>query len=432
MPNYENKIDITAWTDNSEIRSVLSAITGDGKEARFIGGCVRDHILGERVSDLDIATLEPPNRIIELLNNAGIKAITTGIKYGTVTAITSNKIEITTLRRDIKTDGRYAVVEYTQDWEQDAARRDFTINALSVDLNGNIFDYFTGQQDLMSKVIKFIGLAQNRINEDYLRILRYFRLIATHGLSVGDDADLQACVKNIDKILEISAERLRSELFKILSSNMRNDIVSTMYQEGILQVIIPDVTSPERFLKLVELESNLFLPKRVFPDPIRRLAALVETSSDAVVKITKILKLSKIEQKRLTNMKTRTSEIFWNMTNNELRQVIYKRGNEEVIDIALLNWASMATSKPNNLKDAEDGWLKIISYIQENCCQELRLPIKGQDVIDLGILPGKKISKLLYEVEKWWLNSGCLANRKACIDKLKILINHDKLGNLKK
>ena len=131
-------------------------------------------------------------------------------------------------------------------------------------------------------------------------------------------------------------------------------------------------------------------------------------------------------------MKTRTSEIFWNMTNNELRQMIYKRGNEEVIDIALLNWANMATSKPNNLKDAEDGWLKIISYIQENYSQELRLPIKGQDVIDLGILPGKKISQLLYEVENWWLNSGCLANRKACIDKLKTLINHDQLGNLKK
>ena len=168
-----NKIDIKPWTTDPELKAVLSAITKDGKEARFVGGCVRNHLLKKPVHDIDIATQELPERVVELLNHAGIKALPTGIKHGTIMAVAQHKtFEITTLRSDIKTDGRHAIVEFTEDWEKDASRRDFTVNALSVDLEGKLFDYFNGRQDLESKILRFVGHAPDRIKEDQLRILR--------------------------------------------------------------------------------------------------------------------------------------------------------------------------------------------------------------------------------------------------------------------
>ena len=219
-------MDIKPWMKNPEIKAVLSAITKNGKEARFVGGCVRNHLLRQPIHDLDIATQELPQKIISLLNDAGIKAIPTGLKHGTIMAVINHKnFEITTLRRDIQTDGRHAVVQFTEDWEQDAARRDFTVNAISVDLEGTIFDYFNGRQDLDAKIIRFVGHAPDRINEDYLRILRYFRLIATLSLNIGDQKELDACIDQVEKLTDLSAERIRSELFKILSSKMEKNIM---------------------------------------------------------------------------------------------------------------------------------------------------------------------------------------------------------------
>ena len=425
MSTYTNKINIKPWIENTEINAVLSAITRDGKEARFIGGCVRNHILGKPVNDIDIATQEPPNRIVTLLNGAGIKAIPIGIQHGTITAIINNKkFEITTLRRDMETNGRQAVVEYTKDWEQDAARRDFTINAISVDLDGNIFDYFTGQQDLSAKVIRFIGDAPSRIKEDYLRILRYFRFIATLGLEIGDQRDLNDCVDNASKLSILSAERIRSELFKILSSKMKKNIMQLMYHKGVLSIILPHATSPDRLMKLSQLETNNFINESTPPDPIRRLAALTETNLTGVARITAALKLSKIDNNRLTNLKRQTNEISWNMTNNELRRVVYKRGPTEVIDLALLNWADTEISRQEkNIPKAEEGWQNVILNIQKNIEKTLIFPIKGQDVIDLEIPPGKKVSQLLGQVEEWWLNNGCIADRETCLKKLEMIID---------
>jgi poly(A) polymerase len=419
-----NKINIKPWTTDTEINAVLSAITKGGKEARFVGGCVRDFILGEPVDDIDIATQEPPKRVIELLTDSGIKAIPIGINHGTITAIVKNKkFEITTLRRDIETDGRHAVVEYTDDWKKDAARRDFTINAISIDLEGNIFDYFTGRQDLASKVIRFVGDAPDRIKEDYLRILRYFRFIATLDLDVGDKRDIDACAENASNLSVLSAERLRSELFKILSSNMKKNIIPLMYHKGILCNIIPHIVTPDRLLELIRLETNHSINESNLPDPIRRLAALIETDIAGVAEITATLKLSKIERNRLTNLKSHTDQIRWDMTYNESQRVIYKRGAKEVIDLVFLNWADMIITSRKNITNFEEGWLSVISIAQQNIEKEIKFPIKGQDAINLGLLPGRKISQLLSQVEEWWLDNGCTANRKACLNKLKTFIS---------
>ena len=419
-----NKIDIKPWTTDPELKAVLSAITKDGKEARFVGGCVRNYLLKQPVHDIDIATQELPERVVELLNHAGIKALPTGIKHGTIMAVARHKtFEITTLRSDIRTDGRHAIVEFTEDWEKDASRRDFTVNALSVNLEGKLFDYFNGRQDLKSKILRFIGHAPERIKEDQLRILRYFRIIETLGFNIGDQKELDACIDQASTLKKLSGERIRSELFKILCSKLENNIITIMYENGILNFILPYVTSPARLKQLSQIEAHTQKTKQITPDPIRRLSSLIEADASGVAEVTDALKLSKNQQKRLTNIKTNTAAIFWNMPNNKLQRAIFKLGNTTVIDLALHNWANMLILSPQNTEEIENGWLQIISTTQEQQSQELLLPIKGQDVLDLGIPPSYEISKLLKQVEVWWLNNSCTPDRKKCLKKLKLLAN---------
>ena len=413
---------------NPKLKAVLSAITKNGKEARFIGGCVRDRLLEKKVHDIDIATQELPHNTLSLLKSADIKAVPTGLKHGTITAVINDEnFEITTLRQDIKTDGRHSVVRFTKNWKQDATRRDFTMNAISIDLEGKIFDYFNGRQDLDSKIIRFVGHAPDRINEDHLRILRYFRFVATMGLYIGDYKEFDSCINQAGKLKKISGERIRSELFKILSSKMEKNIMQIIYEKGLLGVILPHVTSPGRLMQLAQLETRAPNINTIRPDPIRRLATLVNDDVNGASEVTKALKLSKIESKQLINIKKQTNAIFLNMPQNKLQSVIFKLGNKTVIDLALYNWADMMTSSATYTSKLEDGWLKIISTAEEQQNRKIVFPIKGQDVIDLGIPPSRKISKLLEQVEEWWLMTGCTADRKACLIKLELFIDPQNL-----
>jgi poly(A) polymerase len=414
------QIPVEPWMETPEIKAVLAAITKNGKEARFIGGCVRDAILKRPVNDVDLATQETPDQITILLEDAGIKAVPTGIEHGTVMAVINHQsFEITTLRKDITTDGRHATVEFTEDWKQDAARRDFTFNTLSATPNGMVFDYFNGIQDLANRVIRFVGRAPERIEEDYLRILRYFRFIATIGMRVESKTEFLACVNRASKLKELSAERIRSELFKILNSNMPLDIMPLMYQQGVLQVIVPHVTAPEKLRQLAWLETSAMNFASVGRDPLRRLAALVATDESGVQDITDALRLSKAEHKRLTNMIAPTSNLRWNMSKGELQAALYHQGAATVVDVALLNWADMIVNSPNSPTKEKDGWLHIIEIADQQMGQEPNFPLKGQDVLDLGTSPGPEISRLLAEVKIWWLDGGCQANRTACLTELK-------------
>jgi len=426
--NWGNKpggqIPVEPWMETPEIKAVLAAITKNGKEARFIGGCVRDALLKKPVTDVDIATQETPEKVTALLEEAGIKAVPVGIEHGTVMAVINHhSYEITTLRKDIKTDGRHAEVEFTDDWKQDAARRDFTFNTMSATPDGMIFDYFNGIQDLADRVIRFVGRAPERIDEDRLRILRYFRFIATLGMRVESKMEFQACIDKASALKELSAERIKSELFKILASSMQLDVVALMYNHGLLKVILPHVTSPERLRQLAWLETSAIKFDCVRPDPLRRLVALVETDQQGAADITAALKLSNAEQQRLTAMIAPDWDADWQISGDDLRAALYRVGAATVIDLALLKWAEMLVASPTGLGEVQDSWVRIIEAADQALSGEkITFPLKGQDVLDQGVAPGPLVSDLLGQVEDWWLTEGCTADREACLAKLAALL----------
>ncbi|MBT4938930.1 MAG: CCA tRNA nucleotidyltransferase [Rhodospirillaceae bacterium] len=417
------QIPVEPWMESPEVTAVLAAITKNGKEARFIGGCVRDAMLRKPNTDIDLATQETQDQVVRLLEEAGIKAVPTGIEHGTVMAVINGQsFEITTLRKDIKTDGRHAVVEFTLDWKQDAARRDFTFNTLSATPDGMVYDYFNGIQDLANRVIRFVGRAPERIEEDHLRILRYFRFIATLGMRVESKREFQACINQAGLLRELSAERIRAELFKILSSNMLLDIMSLMYQQGVLQIILPYVISPDKLRQVHWLETRAMNFASVKPDPLRRLAALVDTDESGVLEIAAALRLSKAEQKRLTAMVAPTVDIRWDMSDEDVQAALYTHGATTVIDLILLNWAAMQVDAIDTLAEEKNRWLHLVEIADAQIGQEPTFPLKGQDVLDLGIDPGPEISRLLEQVEAWWLDGGCEANHAACLAELKSII----------
>ncbi len=414
------QIPVEPWMESPEIKAVLSAITKNGKEARFIGGCVRDAILKIPATDIDLATQETPDQIIALLKAAGIKAVPTGIEHGTVMAVINHQsFEITTLRKDIRTDGRHAVVEFTEDWKQDAARRDFTFNTLSATPDGMVYDYFNGIQDLANRVIRFVGKAPERIEEDYLRILRYFRFISTLGMRVESKTEFQACIARAGKLKELSAERIHSEFFKILASDMRLEVMALMYQQRVLQIILPHVIAPENLRQLTWLETKAMKFRSVGPDPLRRLAALVETDESGVRDITAALRLSKAEHKRLTTMVAPSTDLQWDMSEADLQAALFHQGTQTVIDLVLLNWAAMLVASPTGLTKEKNGWLRIIETVDHLQGEEPVFPLKGQDLLDIGLPPGPEISRILATVEEWWLAEGCQADHDACLTKLK-------------
>jgi poly(A) polymerase len=254
--------------------ALTAALGGDAGKARFVGGVVRDTLLGLDVSDIDLATTHSPALVMERLQAAGIKAVPTGIAHGTVTAVlASGPVEVTTLRRDVATDGRHAVVAFSSDWEEDAARRDFTINALYAEPgSGAVHDYYGGLADLAARRVRFIGDPYRRIAEDHLRILRFFRFHARFGEEV-DMAALDACTARANDLMALSRERIASELLKLLVTAAAVPVMNLMVERGILRVVLPeiDAAGAARLAALAACEERA----AITPDPIRRLAAIV-------------------------------------------------------------------------------------------------------------------------------------------------------------
>ena len=423
--NFVTQIANAPWMKNKDTKKIIAAITKNGKEARFIGGCVRDALLHLPIHDIDIASQETPDNIIVLLKKARIKVAVKGkgIEHGTVMAVINRQCyEITSLRKDIKTNGRHASVVFTEDWHQDAARRDFTINALSSTINGFVFDYFGGIKDLSNGVIRFVGLAHERIEEDYLRILRYFRFIAVHNMEIGCQKELDACVKQASNLNKLSAERVRTELFKILKSSNPFYSIKLMYDRGVLEIILPHTTKPKRLFQLVMLEKNLINDDIITADPLRRLAALVKTDVAGTSEITEKLKLSKAENKRLKSLVAPEFDFYLAIFNNNLHEILYNLGSTSTIDLALLTWSTILVSPKKVRTEEKIHWLSIIKTIYEGRKQKLIFPLKGREVVNCGIHPGPKISIILSQVEKWWLKGGCKANRKECLIKLRSIL----------
>ncbi len=293
------KLDAAKWRKKRGMKRLLKALGADAGLTRYVGGAIRDDLLGLPVSDIDLATRIPPDEVIGRLEKARIKAVPTGIDHGTVTAVSDgHPFEITTLRRDVSTDGRRATVAFTDDWQEDAARRDFTINALSADPStGELFDYFGGLDDLERRHIRFIGDPLRRIAEDHLRILRFFRFHARFDGGEIDTAALEACAARANDLMALSRERIADELLKLLAVADPSSTVRIMLDRGILKPVLPEVAGDSlRNLKaLIAAESAA----RLSPDPIRRLAALLPRNSEVAESVAVRLRLSNKARKRL-------------------------------------------------------------------------------------------------------------------------------------
>lgn len=352
----------------------LVEVLGD---VRFVGGSVRDTLLDLPVSDLDVATPLSPQRVLELLKGAGIRAVPTGIDHGTITAVlASGPVEVTTLRRDVSTDGRRATVAFTDDWREDAARRDFTINALYADpASGEIFDYFGGLADLEVRHVRFIGDAFQRIAEDHLRILRFFRFLARFG-DVADPAGLEACTARSRDLMALSRERIADELLKLLVAKDAVRVVSLMIERGIFLSVLPEIISADRFAHLAAREVDA----GVAPHPIRRLAALIPADPALAEQIAARLKFSNAQRRRLATAVVSPE--------GAPRPLAYRLGREAALDQILLS------DRP------------IADVIEIRDWDPPRFPLTGGAIVSRGVKAGPEVARLLRLVEEAWIAEG--------------------------
>lgn len=370
------------WQEAPGLRRIIAALSAEGGTVRYVGGAVRDTLLDVPVTDVDLATPLRPEEVVRRLENAGIKAVPTGIAHGTVTAVADSKpFEVTTLRRDVETDGRRAIVAFADDWQEDAARRDFTINALYADpATGVIADWFGGLDDLAARRVRFIGDAGQRIDEDHLRMLRYFRFLARFGDGIGDPDTLAIIADRAPKLRSLSRERIADELTKLLALPDPVPALGLMLDAGIFAHVAPEVddVAAARVARLVRAETDVGLPA----DPQRRLIALLPEDPALADGVAARLKLSNRLRKRLATARGAD----WHGL--EPRALAYRIGVEAAYDRALLAGDGMATLA------ALKGWAPP------------RLPISGGDLIALGLAAGPAVARTLRAVEAQWLAEG--------------------------
>jgi poly(A) polymerase len=376
-----------AWLDLPETSSVISALGANN--IRFVGGAVRDSLLRLPVQDIDIATPLHPDQVIALAQAAGLKAVPTGIEHGTVTLVSQHKpFEVTTLRRDVSTDGRRATVAFTDDWQADAARRDFTINALYLSSDKQLFDYFGGKADLEARQVRFIGDAEARIREDALRILRFFRFSARFATLPLDMAGLQACAARARDMMSLSRERIRDEVLKLLGTQNPLPVLSLMHSHKLFEVFLPEVTSLAALVRLVAREQPYGLA-----DPLRRFAALLPADAHLVDDVAARFKTSRADRLRLVA----ASQVKPIADAAAMRAAIYAHGNLGAIDQLLLGPAP--TADVAALYDLAQGW------------RAPRLPISGKHLIAAGISPGPAVSQALLGLEEAWIEQDFPVDR---------------------
>ncbi len=393
------------WLRDERAVAVIGALNADGGLARYVGGCVRDAVLGRPVRDLDIATDRTPEKVISLLEAAGLKAIPTGIDHGTITAVAGGKpFEITTLRVDVETFGRRAKVLFTDNWKEDARRRDFTLNALFCDPDGTVYDPVGGLKDLKAGRVRFIGDARARIKEDALRILRFFRFHAWFGKGEMDAGSLQACGEARKQLSNLSVERIRSEFLRLLEAPDPMATLHVMVEAHILRLILHEAVSLVRLDALVSLERVLKIP-----DPLRRLASLTSLSGDRLTALGRRWRFSNADQARLTAMAGTPGSLPPGMSDAQLRESVYRGGAEPFRDRALLAWAGDGQDRARLIASAE-GWTVPV------------FPIKGRDAVARGVAEGEAVGELLSAVEAWWVERDFAPGEAELLEQLDRLI----------
>ncbi len=409
---------------------MIDALTAEDADVRFVGGCVRDALLEQESNDIDIGTPDPPERVLALLKDAGIETRTVprGIEHGTVTALAGGeRYEITTLRRDERTDGRHAEVAFTDDWREDAARRDFTINAMSAAPDGTLYDYFGGQEDLKAGCVRFVGDPATRIAEDHLRILRFFRFHAWYGKGEPDADALTACKDAAHTIPSLPGERMQIEMLKLLSAPNPVPTIISMQEAGVLSVLLPEVRGTERFARRVAIEK-----RDTEPDPIKRLAAMITVSKDAAAAaqvIAKRWRLASADAARLdaysrpvtfhfhvppVEVTHRTAPINPGLDCRGQRRLLYRLGAEFFSEKVLDAWSTEGGN------EHEAAWRAMLKYADE--WEAPTLPVSGVDVVALDVDEGPEVGRLLKAVEDWWIERDFTPGRAALLEKLDALV----------
>ncbi len=370
----DKRLPEAQWTQRTDLAALVAAL-GAGN-ARYVGGAVRDTLLGIAVRDVDLATPLLPEDVIARLDKADIRNVPTGIEHGTITAVLPDgPVEITTLRHDVSTDGRRATVAFATDWQEDAARRDFTINALYADPDTReIFDYFGGLADLESRTVRFIGDARQRIREDHLRILRYFRFQARFGSQPADNDSESACAQLAPMLKGLSRERVGMEMLNTLGLRNPAATIARMAELGVLPEILPE-GDPQALHAMIAREQA----HAIAPDAIRRLSSLLPAEPETAKQVAARFRLSNAQKKRLVLAASRSDDA------PDVRALAYRHGREQALDQLLITGADLAPLK---------GWDIPV------------FPLKGGEIVARGVAAGPDVARILQTIETRWIAEG--------------------------
>jgi poly(A) polymerase len=380
-----------AWLRDGPLPRLLAALDRDGEEARVVGGAVRNTLMGEPVGEVDIATTALPQEVTRRVSATGFRVVPTGIEHGTVMAVIDGRsFEVTTLRQDIETFGRHAKVAFGRDWKADAERRDFTMNALSATADGTVYDYVGGLADLRERRVRFIGDASKRIAEDYLRILRFFRFHAAYGHGAPDPEGLSACIAGRAGLDQLSRERVRMELLKLLVAPHAVPTMAVMTEVGLLVSVLGGVPDLASFSSMAKVEAAMGLK----PDPARRLGALAVRVAEDAVRMWQRLRLTNAEHDRLAYM----ANAWWHVSpgsDQVARALLYRLGPERFVDRVLLAW----TRSPAAATDS--AWHSLATLPERWTAPAF--PLKAADFVKRGVEKGPALGAALRAAEAAWI-----------------------------
>jgi poly(A) polymerase len=397
-PSLANEV----WLKDAALRRVFAALEAAGGEARVAGGAVRNTLLGEPVSDIDIATTLTPDRIMQAGEKARLGVHPTGIDHGTVTLVAGGKpFEVTSLRIDVETFGRKARVAFTDDWEADARRRDFTMNALYCSRDGKIYDPTKGYADILRKRVRFVGSPAERIKEDALRILRFFRFHARYGAGAPDAKGLAACVRHKAKLKILSSERIRQELLKLLEAKRASETIKLMATKNVLKVLF----APVRDLAPLARMAKIDLAQKLKPDALLRLVLIAKD----VLSLRERLRLTNVEMRRLEAI-VHHAVPAPKLRERERRVVLYHLGPEAWRDLVRLGWAR--SKDPVTSK----GWRALLAFADQ--WPVPRFPLTGQDLLARGFTAGPMLGRELARLEDWWIASDFASTKDDLLSKL--------------
>jgi poly(A) polymerase len=395
------RIADSAWLRGGALGKLMAVLDRDGEEARVVGGAVRNVLIGEPTGDIDLATTALPDEVMRRAQAAGFKAVPTGIDHGTVTIVVDHRpFEVTTLREDVETFGRHAVVRFGRDWRADAARRDFTINALSLSRDGVVHDYVGGLADIAVRRVRFIGQAAARIAEDYLRVLRFFRFHASYGVGLPDAEGLQACIDARDKLGRLSRERVRMELIKLLVAVHAVPTLAVMAESGLLGPVLGGVPYLAGMSNMAKVEAACALA----PDPARRLGALAVMVAEDAERLWQRLRLTNAEHERLASM----ADGWWRVTpadESAARELLYRLGPQRFIDRVLLAWARSEAG-------AADAHWHVMATLPQRWTAPA-FPIRAAHLMARGLAKGRGLGVALAQAEKAWIARGFPRDKRA-------------------